>query len=286
MKISSLLLSLIVLAPASAPAVTIFSDNFNAPDSNNLDNSVQTGRRGGLLGDSVQVRSARIQSAISNNQLHLLRHATSGAGRVRFHDLDANGAATNTWHDFSTGIAGQAILNDGGFRVAFDWTTPDNAANNWISLAVGFPTAAVLAEPSTRLNHVETDFGILFRSNGSHTTELGGAQFFDNSVATTTTATFDGANLTRQVVIQFNLDSFADGSTVLASAWVDGTQMLANQPFLLENNGGAFRMELGSYEIGGSRFDNLVIETIPEPAAAALAAAGLALGLRRRRSRA
>jgi hypothetical protein len=43
-------------------ATDVLSDNFDAPDNANFDASAQTGRRGGLLGPTVQLRSSMIQS--------------------------------------------------------------------------------------------------------------------------------------------------------------------------------------------------------------------------------
>ncbi len=286
MKTLWLILSVSALAPVSATASTlIFADNFNAsdqPNANHLDNSGQLGRRSGLLGDSVQVRSSRIQHELINDQLHLKRHAASGDGRVRFHDLNPDGSASTVWHDFSTGIAGQAALAGGGYRISFDWTSTNSASDNWVAWSIGFPTLAALAEPGTRVNNAETDFGILFRGNG-------GVQYFDNNVATTSTETFSAASLNHQVVIEFKFDSYAEGSDVVASAWVDGTNVLPGYTFQWNNNDGAVYFELGSYELPaadgapGTLIDNLSISAIPEPSLSLLLAAGGLTSLRRRR---
>lgn len=234
----------------------IISDNFNAPDTTNLDNSDQTGRRAGLLADSVQLRSSRIQSGILSNKLNLLKHATSGDGRIRFHDA----ANVANWWDFASGDAGALIASDGGLRVEFDWTPPDNTSANWISFAVGFPPVATTAEPAIRINHAETDFGILLRDNGA-------IQCFDNSVDATGTPipTFNVSTVaTRHVVLDYGFTSFADGSNVTLSVSVDGVKLRATPyTFQWANNNGVLYMELGNY-VAGTSFDNFAISTLAE----------------------
>jgi len=255
--------------PASA-ATLLFSDNFNTADSPNLDASDQTGRRGGLLAEEVQIRSSRIQHSISDNQLNLLNGAT---GRIRFQSSAA--LPGDVWWNFASGAAGAAILADGGFRVSFDWTPADNTADEWISFNVGLPGIAA-GEPLFRVNDSQTDLGILFRNSG-------GTQFFQNG-AGTTGGVFDVSTVaTRQVVLDYTFGSFADGSNVLANASVDG-QTVVSHTFQWNNNNGELYMELGSL-VNGTRIDNLAITTIPEPASVFLfgTAFGLA-ALRRRRA--
>ncbi|MES2708545.1 MAG: hypothetical protein V4726_18270 [Verrucomicrobiota bacterium] len=242
----------LTMLPLHAGPVVI-SDNFNAPDTTNFDNSDQTGRRAGLLADSIQLRSARIQSGILSNKLNLLRHPTGGDGRIRFHDV---GNLANWWN-FASGDTGALIAADGGFRVEFDWTPPDNTSANWVSFAVGFPPAATLAEPATRITHAETDFGILFRDNG-------GTQYFDNGGTGITGGSFDAATLaTRHVVIDYHFTSFADGADVAVTASVDGTEVVSAYTFQWANNLGVLYMELGNY-MPGTAFDNFAISTLAE----------------------
>lgn len=271
MKKALLFLCALGLSPLASQASTlILADNFNAANNTNFDNSDQTGRRSGLLGADVQLRSSRIQQQILSNQLLMNKPASGGSGRIRFHDA----ANLATWHDFATGAAGSAILLDGGFRVEFDWTPTNTTSDNWVSYSVGIAGQGV-AEPSTRVNNAETDFGILFRQNG-------GTQFFDNGVATPGTS-FVATSAPRHVVIDYSFSSFADGTNVSITASVDSSGPLASTTFQWANNVGALYMELGAYE-NGTLIDNFSITTLPEPSISALAGLiGSAALLRRRR---
>lgn len=264
-------LCLLGLSTPAARAVVILADNFNASNNTNFDNSDQTNRRSGTLGPEVQLRSSRVQQQILGNQLQLNKPASGGSGRIRFHNV----ADLSVWHDFATGPAGASILSSGGFRVQFDWTPVVNNNENWVSYSVGIAGQGV-AEPSTRVNHADTDFGILFRQSG-------GSQFFDNSVPTTG-GTFTATTSTRHVVIDYFFNSFADGANFNVVASVDGSAPVVNQTFQWAGNGGALYMELGSLE-NGTLIDNFSISTVPEPSALAftgLITAGAALRRRRR----
>ncbi len=230
---------LLALSPVALHATEILSDNFNAPDTTNFDGSDQTLRRSGILGPSVQLRSSLVQHAISGNQLRLLRAASEG--RIRFHDA----ANLANWWDFASGEAGTTILAEGGFKIEFDWT-PINATDaNWVEVSVGIGTVAqVGSEPATRVNHAQTDLGILFRHNGA-------SQFFDNGSAVTggTSPAITGK---RRVSITYAFNSFANGTTVTANAFVGPadstppTQVVTNRAFTWDNNNGQLFIEFGT----------------------------------------
>lgn len=246
----------------------LIADNFNAPDTNNFDNSDQTGRRSGLLASDIQLRSALFQHGIAGNQLNF------GVGRVRFQSAAA--LPTNVWWNFASGVGGTQILADHGLLVQFDWTPPDNTSNNWVSFDVGFLDQTA-GEPSIRVNDAQTDFGILFRDNG-------GTQYFDNGAATDG-PNFDASTVApRHVALTYSFSSFADGTDVLVSASVNGVPVLSNQQFQWDNNSGALFMELGNLA-AGAKIDNFSIATIPEPSGYALLGfmASLGLALHRRR---
>lgn len=267
---------LLFLAPVpQAAADLLFSDNFNAPDNNNLDNSDQTGRRAGIYGENIQVRSARIQHGIVGNQLNFLVEAT-GPGRIRFQDALA--LPTSIWWDFAAGASGATILGDGGLLVEFDWIPADNTQDAWISANIGF-LGQEAGEPVYRVNEPQTDFGILFRN-------AGGTQHFDNGAAVTGN-TFDVSLLApRHVSLLYSFNSFADGTDVTASAFVDGVEILDDYVFQWDNNNGSLYFELGTLAIG-TKIDNLMVSSIPEPSTAGIlgvACLGLASMRRRRRA--
>lgn len=237
-----------ILSTSSLSAGTlILSDNFNAPDNTNFDNSDQTGRRNGLLGSSVQLRSARIQHGISVNQLSLLPHPVAGSGRIRFQEVAS--LPTNVWTNFAASPASSTILAEGGLRVSFDWTSTDTTSANWVSFSAGI-NALTAGEPEMRVNHAGTDFGILFRNNG-------GTQYFKNSISA------NGSNFSavlgpKKVVVDLAFTSFADGSIVTAKASVDGTVVTEGQTFNWNGNSGVVHFELGTIA-AGTRIDNFAM---------------------------
>jgi len=123
-----------LLAATASAGPILLSDNFNAPDTTNLDLSDQTNRRSGLTPD-IQVRSSRIQHGSSGNQLNFL---TASTGRIRFQDDPDNDVNTaGPWHDWASGTTGSQILADGGLRIEFDWNAGNNTSANWVSIIVG-----------------------------------------------------------------------------------------------------------------------------------------------------
>jgi hypothetical protein len=272
MRSALLLLPVLLLAPLSAPAAVLFADNFNAPDTGNLDLSSQTGRRTGT-NPAIQVRSSWIQHGIAGNQLNFL-FAGGNTGRVRFHnDLDNNTATAETWHDWAAG-EGASILAAGGLRVEFDWIAGNNTTDNWVAFGVGHSSESA-GEPGFRLNHAETDLGILFRYNGA-------TEIFDNGVNLGAGGSVASPIVgLRHIMIDYQFTSFADGSPVTISAWESGTNVY-NGAFTWNNNAGQFYMELET--IQNTLIDNLTISTVPEPSGAVLGLlCGLGVILRRRR---
>lgn len=102
---------LIGMTSAASAITTIYTDNFDIPDTTSLDGSVQTGRHTGLLASNVVLRSGGVQHTITSGQLNVL---ATPYGRVRFQDAAALPA--NALWNFASGAAGAQILADGGFR--------------------------------------------------------------------------------------------------------------------------------------------------------------------------
>jgi hypothetical protein len=221
MKISALVSigSAFVIGSAAHASVLIFSDNFDGPDNTNFDSADPTGtaRRAGTAATDIRLRSSRRQHQISGNQLDFGRPG-GGSGRLRFHQDNA-GVVSGDWFDWSAGTVGSQITTAGGFRVEFDWTPANDSDGDWVSWNVGFPQAA---EPTVRVNNLETDFGILFRHNG-------GTQHFHNAADATTAGSFTATLTQRHVVIDFAFTSWDDGSDVVVTASVDGTEVLGRR---------------------------------------------------------
>jgi hypothetical protein len=252
------------LLATSSNAALLWMDNFNAPDTNNFDGSVITGRLSGSEAGNTALASFGFQQSISNNQLLM----PTGGNGVRF-------GGQTTRFDWAAGASGAAILGAGGFKVSFDWIPADNTDNEWMSFQVGTIN-------NDNGNLTDDDYGILFRNNG-------GTERFRNAPAPNGN---QGAGLSfpttpggvaRLVEITYTFSSFADGSPVNAISSVNGF-VVANDTFNWDGNSGAMRMEMGN-GVANTRIDNLRIDTIPEPTGAVLLSAGLGLmALRRRRA--
>lgn len=243
-----------VLAPDAGANTLLFADNFNVADITNLDNSpLPEGRRTGTLATSVSLRSSMSQHHILSQQLRF-----SGGGRTRFQ------TSPSVWFNWASGATGTSILADGGLRIEFDWIPVNNTGTNWVSFDIGFPSGATLAEPGTRVNHPQTDYGILFRNNG-------GTERFDNGFNKGPGLSFDPVLTNRHVVIDYAFDSFANGTTVRVIASVNGTvvtsdvvggQTVPYETLFWDNNAGELYFELGTNE-AGHLIDNYSVSTIP-----------------------
>jgi hypothetical protein len=256
MKPALLLIPALCLSTISAEAVLLFGDNFNAPDTNNLDLSDQTGRRSGLT-TAIQVRSSMIQHGIVGNQLNFLN---GGTGRVRFHDdPDNNTATAGTWHDWGSSTGAQ-ILAGGGLRVEFDWIAGNTTSDNWVAFDMGH--SGDVGEPAFRVNDPSNDIGILFRFNGA-------TEIFDNGVNLGAGGSVTPVLGLRHIIIDYAFNSFADGTPVAMNAFENGTQVYTGN-FSWSGNAGQLYMELETLE--NTLIDNLMISTIPEPS-------GIALGM-------
>ena len=245
----------LALAVSSHAQTVIYSDNFNIPDTSSLDGSTQTGRHTGLLAANLVGRSGGIQLTITSSNLNLLAaSAGTSAGRMRFHDASNT---ANRWN-WASGAAGAQIIADGGMKISFDWTAADNTSANWISYCVGINTAT---DPALRIIEAGTDSGILLRNNG-------GAQVFKLG-AGGSTATFDVTSLTRHVDLNYAFSSWADGTVVTLTAYVNGT-LLLTQTFNWNGNSGVHNMEIASVA-NGSKIDNFTVTSLAPPPSISIA---------------
>lgn len=244
--------AVMAISANDSAAADIFTDNFNVADTNSLDGSDQTGRHTGLVANDVLLRSGGIQMAIAGNQLTF---KDSGAlvtfprtGNIRFQPV---ALPENTQYDFAAGTSGTAMLGAGGFRFEFDWTPNDNSTGDWISLSAGYTEFEVFL----RVNDFTTDFGVLFRNSG-------GSQFFDNGEGTDGES-FDVSDgpVQHHARVDFIFSSFADGSAVTATAYVDDV-LLGSRNFTWDSNSGVLYLELGNID-SVKQLDNVSISTLP-----------------------
>ncbi|MGC6466667.1 MAG: PEP-CTERM sorting domain-containing protein [Akkermansiaceae bacterium] len=258
-----------LLLTNSASGFVLFSDNFDTADTANFDAAPTTGRLSGTLASDVVLRSFGFQQDISGNQL-LMPNGAGGGHGVRFENAAGPFGGGNRF-DWAAGATGTAILNAGGFSVTFDVTPAGNTTPDWISFQVG----TVNADSGNLTND---DYGILFRQNGA-------TERFDNGTNLGAGGSFPATLASRSVEIQYAFSSFADGSNVTATSFVDGVQV-ASDVFQWDGNGGEMRMELGHND-PGLLVDNLTVSTldvIPEPSSALLSSLAL-FGLLARRRR-
>jgi hypothetical protein len=236
-----------LISAVSASAEILFTDNFNVADTSSLDGSDQTGRHTGLVANDVLVRSGGAQMAIADNQV-VFTNGFPVTGIVR---LQPVALPPDTHYDFAAGTSGTAIGGAGGFRFEFDWTPSDNTSDNWISFSAGYTSF----EETVRVNHPETDFGVLLRNNG-------GSAFFDNG-ADTAGSDFNvsGGTVQHHARVDFSFSSFADGSTVTATTYVDNV-LLDTRNFTWDSNSGVLHMELGNIT-ATKLLDNISISALP-----------------------
>lgn len=249
-----------------ARAAVLYFDNFDVPNQQ-LDGAPVAGRTVGDLQDSVILASARAQQQIVGGQLSMVTPG-SGSGRVRFQE-------GSTWFDWAAGATGDAMRESGGVRIEFDLTTPAAflTSNNWISFNIGIAGQAA-GEPGVRVNHAETDYGILFRGNG-------GTQRFDNGSATTG-GSYLATTDPQHVTIDLFFHSTDDGASVNTITHV-GAAKIDENTFTWNNNGGVIHWEIGTLQ-SGILIDNLSFSTyVPEPSSFMLGLSGMAL-LRLRRN--
>lgn len=247
-RLTILLVSLCTVPLVAKSNTLLFSDNFNTADTGNLDTAPLDGRLSGSLATTTKVASVHILQGISGNRLRMLPTGTTD-GRVRFQD-----AASGAWLDWAQTATGPAILADGGMRIEFDWVSTNNTSDQWISMNIGHPGQAVQPEAAQRVNHGETDYGILLRNNGQ-------SQRFDNGANLGNGSNFIAVTTTRHVVIDLSFNSFADSSSVSARTTVNG-ELVATDSFTWAGNAGSLYMELATNSTG-QLIDNYTVATKP-----------------------
>jgi len=233
--------------PATANTL-LFADNFNTADTGNLDAAPLDGRLSGTLAASKKVASVHILQGISGNRLRMLPTGVTD-GRVRFQD-----ATDGAWVDWAQAATGPAILADGGMRIEFDWVATNNTSDQWISMNIGHPGQAVQPEAAQRVNHGDTDYGILVRNNGQ-------SQRFDNGSPLGTGTPFAAVTTNRHVVMDLSFTSFADAATVSVRTTVNG-EPVATDTFTWAGNASSLYMELATNSTG-QLIDNYAVSTKP-----------------------
>lgn len=243
---------------ASAAATLLYSEDFNNITGNyNAGVSPETNVGGiGLLQSSGAVQA-------SNPAGTAWQFSSGGLGGgqngLRF------GASPG--YNWATGTNAALILAAGGFTVSYDFDLAGASANaaDWMSVRVGN------SGENIPVNDANVDFGVLTRGNGAMQTFEGtNANEFGTP----------GAAAPHNFSLVYAFTSFAQGSTVNFTGFVDGVQ-IGTDTFTW-NGTDDVKIFFGG-RVQGSLIDNIQIATIPEPSAALLSAlGGLALVRRRR----
>ncbi len=237
-------LTCLALAITPCPGNTLlFGDNFNTGLDGPIDDS-DPSRLIGTAGGETTLQSHGALQFLAADRLDL-----AAAGGVRF-------GPELMRFDWAGAITGDDIIAAGGFVVSFDWTH-SGSSSEWLAWKIG------TANGDTSVNGASVDHALLIRQGPTATgetnerwdngTNLGDSGISYNPVAGTTT--------TYPVKLTYRFDDFADGSSVILSAVVNGIEIV-NDTFTWDGNGGALHMEMQS-GIDGNFVDNLRVETIP-----------------------
>ena len=234
----------------AAPGIVLWSDNFNTADTADFNAASLTGRLSGTLATSALLFSSidndGLPYRIVDNQLR----TSAFEGNVQFRV-----PGTTTSFDWAASAEAATILAAGGIRVEFDHTPPNTTSENWVGINIGINDVTGGAVPPIRVNHPQTDYGILFRDNGETVRIDNGLGLGNGSAAPTTSL--------RHIVIEYAFTSFADGASVLATTTVNGTP-IASDTFTWDGNSGMIFMQLETVE-QGHLIDNFTVSTLTEP---------------------
>ena len=251
------------LSVGISPAATLlYSENFNGITGNyNAGITPQTNVGNiGLLQSSGAVQSS---NATGTAWQFSSGGNGGGANGLRF---GAEGAGQYNW---ATGDNAALILADGGFSVSYDFDLAGfGNADDWMSVRVGN------SGENIGVNGANVDYGVLTRGDGRMQTFEGGSNFNVDEFGIETAAAPHNFSLV------YAFTSFAEGSTVNFTGFVDGVQVAADT--FTWNGTDNVRIFFGG-RVEGSLIDNIQINTIPEPSAALLSALGALALVRRRR---
>ena len=254
--IASFITGALIHTAVAAPGRVLWSDNFDTADTADFNAAPLAGRLSGTLASSALLFSSndngvgggggRAPYQIVGNQLR----SSGFLGNIQFRIPE-----TTTSFDWAASAEAATILATGGMRVEFDHTPPNTTSENWVGLNMGINGETGGAESPIRINHTQTDYGILFRDNGGTIRFDNGIALGDGSAAPTTSP--------RHIVIEYAFTSFADGASVLATTTVDGTP-IASDTFIWDANSGMIFMQLEAVE-EGHLIDNFTVSTLTTP---------------------
>jgi len=175
----------------------------------------------------------------------------------------------STYYNWASGAGASDITAAGGMAVSFNWVPNDTTSGSWLFFVVGTDSNDDAGSGGPIFNP-NTSGGIFFKNSGT-------AQAYDANSAKSNasfTPTLDNA-----VTLDYSFTSFAAGSPVSLTAYVNGTPILTDSFTWLTADSGVNYMDLGSYQESNT-INNFQITTlaaaVPEPRTYGLLSLGVA----------
>ena len=251
----------------SGAATLLYSENFNneATPNYNGGTTPETNFGGaiGVLQSSGSAQSSNAGNTAWQFASGLVGGASGGGDKgLRF--------GSSPGYNWASGAIGALILADGGFSVSYNFDLAGlGSDDDWMSVRVGNGAENI------SVNNANVDYGVLTRGDGRMQTFEGGGPALDvNDLGTA------GARAVHNFTFRYAFSSFAAGSIVNFTGFVDGVQ-IGTDTFTW-NGTDDVKIFLGG-RVNGSLIDNVQVSTIPEPSAALLSGLGVVALLRRRR---
>lgn len=250
-------------AGTSSAATVLYSENFNSEATPNYNAGTTSETNFGAAIGVLQSSGTGQSGNAANTAWQFSTGGLTGGQRgLRF--------GTSPGYNWATGAIGALIVADGGFSVSYDFDLNGfGTDDDWMSVRVGNGAENI------DVNNANVDYGVLTRGDGRmQTFEGGGGPLDVTSLGTM------GARATHRFTLQYAFTSFAAGSTVNFTGFVDGVQ-IGTDTFTW-NGTDDVKIFLGG-RVNGSLIDNVEVSTIPEPSAALLSGLGILALIRRRR---
>lgn len=251
----------------SGAATLLYSETFNneATPNYNGGTAPETNLGGaiGVLQSSGSAQSSNAGNTAWQFASGLVGGASGGGDKgLRF--------GTSPGYNWASGPTALLILADGGFSVSYDFDLAGlGTDDDWMSVRVGN------GPENIGVNANNVDYGALTRADGRMQTFEGNGAAVD-----VTNLGIASARAVHNFTLSYAFTSFAAGSTVNFTGFVDGVQ-IGTDTFTW-NGTEDVKIFLGG-RVNGSLIDNVKISTIPEPSAALLSGLGVVALLRRRR---
>lgn len=253
------LAAILLMLPAgmSEAATLLYSENFNGEATPNYNAGTTPETNVGGIGVLQSSGVAQTNNATNTAWQFSTNANTVGQNGLRF--------GTSPGYNWATGANAALILADGGFSISYSYNQNGlGAADDWMSVRVGN------GPENIAINAANVDFGVLTRADGR-------MQTFEGSAANDFGIAAPVAP--HEITLVYAFNSWAQGSTVNFTGFVDGVQIGTDT---FDWNGTNNVSIFFGGRVTGSLIDNIQIRTIPEPSVVMLSGF-CALGFMRRR---